>query len=150
MHMHKVYNRGFAAARRGFTFLEIMLVVVIIGILAAMVMPKMTGRVGKARSAAAANEIRSFSTALSAFEMEAGSYPTTEQGLEALVTKPSDVPEANWSKQMDSIPPDPWGEAFIYKCPGDHSDFDIISKGPDRKLGTDDDINNFPKKSVTK
>jgi general secretion pathway protein G len=130
---------------RGFTFLEIMLVVVIIGILVAVIGPRLAGRSEKAMVAATKQQVSGIKTALSLYEMHVGDYPTTEQGLQSLVTRPTDVDEEQWTKCMDEEPVDAWKQKFIYRCPGEHGDYDLISTGKDKREGTDDDITNFPK-----
>jgi general secretion pathway protein G len=133
--------------RKGFTFLEIMFVVVIIGILVSIVGPKLTGRSKKARVMATRATIKSLETALQTFEMNVGTFPTTEQGLEALIKCPSDVPEEDWdSSYLRIVPKDTFGQEFIYKCPGENNeDYDLYSKGPDRSEDTEDDIVNWQK-----
>lgn len=132
----------------GFTLIEIMLVVIIIGILAAMAIPRLAGRSRQARIAAAKVDIESnISTSLDMYELDNGNYPTTEQGLTALVQKPSSSPEpVNWnSPYLKKMPKDPWGREYIYKSPGDHNkeDYDLLSAGADGTEGTEDDIKNY-------
>jgi general secretion pathway protein G len=129
---------------RGFTFIEIMLVVLIIGVLMAVVVPKMTGRAKSAKISATKASIRGTSVALQAFEVKAGRFPTSEEGLQALVDKPGDLNEDEWDgPYLEETPRDSWNQEFIYKSPGDQNrDFDLISKGPDKAEGTDDDISN--------
>lgn len=130
--------------RSGFTFLEIMLVVAIIGILAAIVGPRLVGKSQQAKVSATKSAMGAVKTALQAYEIKAGSFPTTGEGLKALVQRPSSVPEEDWEKQMDKMPKDAWGEEFVYAYPSNHGmDFDLSSKGPDRQEGTADDINNW-------
>lgn len=131
--------------RRGFTFLEIMMVVVIIGILASLVIQQFAGKTRRAKIIMARNDLKSIETALASFEMEAGEFPTTEQGLGALVERPGEIPEDAWSQHLKEIPVDPWSLAYDYKCPGDHGDFDLASRGPDKKPETGDDIANWVK-----
>ena len=125
----------------GFTLIEIMLVVVIIGILAAMVIPRLAGRTEQARVAAARSDIEAnIGSALDLYELDNGSYPTTEQGLLALIEKPSTEPiPLNWKEkgylEKARIPKDPWGKEYIYLSPGVHDDFDIISYGADGAQG---------------
>ena len=139
-------NRNRSSRTLGFSFLEIMMVVMIIGILVAVVGPKLVGRTRRAQVAAAKDQIKSFETSLQMYEMEVGSFPSTEQGLDALVNKPSNVSKDTWSQAMKEIPVDPWKEPFIYRCPGEHGgEYDLVSKGADTKEGTEDDINNYPK-----
>lgn len=133
------------AARRSsaaaFTLIELLLVLVILAILAAVVVPKFTGRTEQARQGAAKADISSMKTALEAFETDNGRYPTGEEGLTALVEKPSgDLP--GWKHSyLDKVPPDPWGHPYIYRCPGTNGkDFDLLSCGPDGHEGGGDDI----------
>jgi len=133
---------------KGFTLIELMVVVIILGILAAIVLPKFTGRTEQARIKAAESQIQVFSTALEAYELDNGRYPTTEQGLQALVKKPTIPPiPNNWRGPylQKKIPKDPWGNPYIYKCPGTHnpSSYDLYSYGPDGKEGGGDDITNW-------
>jgi len=131
--------------RRGFSFLEIMMVVMIIGILVAVVGPKILNKVGFARDRATRLQMGNIKTALGEYEMTVGTLPTTDQGLDALVHRPSDVSEDLWGKRkMDDLPLDGWGEPFLYRCPGEgEREYDLISKGKDRKEGTEDDISAF-------
>src|SRR5512133_1315261 len=94
--------------RRGFSFLEIMMVVMIIGILVAVVGPKLLGKTEKARIQATKLQLKNVKTALNDFEMTVGSLPTTDQGLDALVHRPSDLPEDQWEQKMDELPKDAW------------------------------------------
>ena len=134
----------------GFTLIEIMLVVLIIGILAAMAIPRLVGRSQEARSTAAKADIESnISVALDLYELDNGSYPTAEQGLSALLEKPSGSPTPpNWNgPYLKKIPKDPWSHPYIYKYPGEHNtaSFDLYSLGSDNLEGTQDDINNWEK-----
>jgi len=131
---------------RGFTFLEIMLVVVIIGILAAIVGPNIAGRTEKARRKATAGQIVNFETAVKNYELDVGEFPSTSQGLKALFSKPPEIPDTAWDgPYLDKdIPLDPWKRAYIYKSPGEHNkNFDIYSLGKDGQEGTEDDIINW-------
>jgi len=137
--------------KMGFTFLEIMFVVVIIGILAAIAVPNLAKHANWARIKATEAGMKSIETALQTYEMKVGSYPTTEQGLEALVKCPSDVEKDDWgdSPYLREIPKDAYGQKFMYKCPGEHNpdEYYLYSTGKDRKEGTDDDIVNWTKES---
>jgi general secretion pathway protein G len=135
-------------AHNAFTLVEIMLVVVIIAALAAMIMPRLAGRSEQANMARAEAEISSnIGLALKLYELDNGNYPTTEQGLEALMTKPSTNPvPQNWKgPYLERKPIDPWGRPYQYKCPGVHSKtgFDLYSLGKDGSEGTEDDVTNW-------
>ena len=132
----------------GFTLIEIMLVVIIIGILAAMAIPRLAGRSRDARIAAAKADVESnLSTALDLYELDNGNYPNSDQGLSALTSKPSGSPEPiNWNgPYLKKVPKDPWAKPYVYKSPGDHNkeDYDLSSSGPDGAEGTEDDITNW-------
>jgi general secretion pathway protein G len=131
---------------RAFTFIEIMLVVLIIGILMAVVVPRMVGRTKTARLGAAKASLKGIGTALSSFEVKAGRFPTTQEGLAALLKKPSDLNDDEWDgPYLSDFPKDPWGQEFIYASPGTiNADYDLISKGPDKQENTADDITNAP------
>ncbi|MGX9217247.1 type II secretion system major pseudopilin GspG [Massilia varians] len=123
---------------RGFTLVEIMVVVVIIGILGALVVPKLLGRTGEARVTAAKTDIATMSQALKLYKLDNQRYPSTEQGLQALVTKPTSGPAANGWKDggyMEKLPKDPWGNAYQYLSPGIHGEVDIFSLGADGQPG---------------
>jgi len=135
----------------GFTFLEIMFVVVIIGVLAGIAVQNLSKRAEWSRREATKANMKAIDTALSAYEMKVGDYPSTEQGLEALVKCPSDVEKEDWgdSSYLKDVPKDAWGQKFVYKYPGEHNvdEYDLFSKGRDRKEGTEDDIVNLKKDS---
>lgn len=123
---------------RGFTLVEIMVVVVIIGILGALVVPKLLGRTGEARVTAARTDIATMSQALKLYKLDNQRYPSTEQGLQALVTRPTSGPAANGWKDggyMEKLPKDPWGNAYQYLSPGIHGEVDIFSLGADGQPG---------------
>ncbi|MCL5954457.1 MAG: type II secretion system major pseudopilin GspG [Nitrospirae bacterium] len=122
----------------GFTLIEIMVVIFIIALLAALVVPKIVGRTEEAKRTSALTQIREFENALSLYHLDNGSYPTTEQGLAALVKKPTLPPEPNSYKPggyISKIPKDPWGHPYIYLSPGTHGEFDIMSYGADGARG---------------
>ncbi len=116
---------------RGFTFLELLVVITILGIIAAIVAPKFIGRVGPARLKAAKAQIGMFETALDTFKLDTGRYPTTEEGLKVLREKPSAADNWQGPYLPKELPVDPWGRPYVYKCPGDHEEFDIMSYGLD-------------------
>ena len=135
----------------GFTLLEIIVVVFILSILVALVAPRIIGRTDDARIADARLQIKNFETALKLYKLDNGFYPDTQQGLDALVEKPTTgrIPPkypAGGYLEKKKIPSDPWGNPYAYVCPGLHGDFDIFSYGADGKEGgegKDADINNW-------
>lgn len=137
--------------QRGFTLIELMVVIVILGVLAMYIAPKIMGRPDEARQVKARMDIASLETTLKLYKLDNGSYPTTDQGLQALVAKPDSGPSSkNWREggylEKGKVPKDPWGNDFIYLSPGAHGDFDIISYGADGVSGGDganQDINNW-------
>ncbi len=131
---------GVMRGSRGFTLIELLLVMVILAILAAVVVPKFTGRTEQARQSAATADIATLKVAISAFETDCGRFPTTEEGLQALVDKPGDLP--GWKHAyIEKVPNDPWGHPYIYRTPGTgNKDFDLLSAGPDGHEGGNDDI----------
>ena len=121
---------------KGFTLIEIMVVVVILGILAAVVVPKIMDRPDTARKTKAAHDIRALESSLKLYKLDNFSYPTTDQGLEALVDKPEgDVPNWKPGGYLDKVPKDPWGNPYQYLSPGVNSDIDLYSLGVDRQPG---------------
>ncbi|KPK96492.1 MAG: hypothetical protein AMJ95_13990 [Omnitrophica WOR_2 bacterium SM23_72] len=130
--------------RKGFTLIELMLVVIIIGALVAMVMPRLTGRSEQARASAATADVRAnMATALKLYELDNGNFPTTEEGLDALVNKPGSAKKWN-GPYLERKPIDPWGREYKYKCPGDHRpwDYDLYSLGKDG-VESEDDVTNW-------
>ena len=138
-------NRRPAAPRAGFTLIELLLVLVILGILAAIVVPKFSGRTEQARVTAAQSQISTFGTALDSFEVDMGFYPKGRNGLNDLFQSPRD--SQNWKGPYlkSEIPKDPWGNEYVYECPGlqNPSSYDLMSMGPDGRAGTEDDITNW-------
>lgn len=122
-------------AARGFTLLELLVVVVIIGLLAGLVAPRYFDQVGKTNTKIAKAQIDSLEKALDQYRLDVGSYPTSEQGLQALNTKPNNVEKWQGPYLKKTVPPDPWGRPYRYKSPGDHSDYDIFSFGADGQPG---------------
>lgn len=136
--------------QKGFTLIEVMVVIVILGILAGLIVPKIMSRPDQAKKVKARMQIESIGTALKLYKLDNGAYPTTEQGLQALVEMPSSGNSKNWRKggymEKGKVPQDPWGNDFVYLCPGAHDDFDIISYGGDGASGGEDinaDINSW-------
>ena len=136
-------------AQSGFTLIEIMVVVVILGILAALVVPQIISRPDEARVAKARQDIRAVESALKLYRLDNFQYPTTEQGLAALVDKPTTQPEPrNWKSggYLDRIPTDPWGNVYHYRNPGEHGEIDVYTLGRDGRPGdeeSDADIGNW-------
>ena len=134
---------------RAFTLIELLLVMVILAVLAALVLPRFAGRSEEARQKAAQTQISSlFGTALDVYEADNGHYPSTSQGLNALRTKPSGAPEPRQWKGpylKSDIPNDPWGNAYVYRAPGTQNatSYDLLSMGPDAREGTEDDVKNW-------
>ncbi len=124
----------------GFTLIELLIVMVIIGLLAAFIVPKLTRKVGKAKQTTAKAQIEFISTAIDIYRLDTGKYPSMDTGLQSLNTKPGDV--QNWDgpyMKKNKIPKDPWGADYIYKHPGTHGDYDIVSYGADGSEGGSDD-----------
>lgn len=135
MHLHTIRQR-FGSS--GFTLIEVMVVVVILSILAALVIPRIMDRPEQARIVKAKNDIRVISNQLQLYKLDNFTYPTTDQGLQALVTKPTIAPiPPHWKKggYLDRLPVDPWGHPYQYLQPGQHGDFDLYSLGADGQLG---------------
>src|SRR5436190_13535120 len=140
----RVLNREHViGGQAGFTLVEMLLVLVILGVLAAIVYPKGAHRGEEARVTAARTQIAAFKTALDAFEVDNGFYPKGKNGLLDLVQKPSNA--LNWHQYLDNLPKDPWNNDYVYECPGRHNanSYDLMSAGPDGRLGSDDDITNW-------
>lgn len=126
------------AGSRGFSLIELLVVIIILGLLAGLVGPRLFGRVGQSKTAAARAQIELFGAALDQYRLDVGSYPSSGAGLDALVKNPS---AANWNGpylKKNIVPVDPWGKPYQYKCcPGDHGDYDIWTFGADGAAGGD-------------
>ena len=151
---YKKMKGKYMKSKNGFTIIEIMLVVIIIGVLAAMVIPSMSGRGTQARVAAAKADIEAnLMTVLDLYELDNGRYPTTEQGLKALIRKPDSSPvPKNWNGpylKKKSIPTDPWGKEYVYISPGSKNvdSFDLSSHGIDG-IESEDDIVNWVDENI--
>ncbi|HYG74063.1 MAG TPA: type II secretion system major pseudopilin GspG [Planctomycetota bacterium] len=133
---------------RGFTLVELLLVLVILAVLAAMVVPKFTKRSEQARIAAAATEIANIGTALDAFEIDTGRYPTTDEGLKVLLEQPANAKDWKGPYLKRAVENDPWGTPYVYRSPGTHnaSGYDLYSYGPNAQEGGGDDIDNWSKR----
>ena len=125
-----------AHAQRGFTLLEIMVVVAIIAILSTVVVVNLAGNVDEARLARARQDIQALTTALQLYRNDNAAYPSTQQGLDALMTRPGGNPPApNWKPYLSKLPNDPWGQPYQYLQPGQRGEFDVWSMGPDGRTG---------------
>lgn len=123
-------------SQKGFSLIEIMVVVVILGILASIVVPKIMGRPDEARRVQAKSNILAIQNALDLYKLDNGNYPSTEQGLVALVEKPNSNPvPSNWKQYLKSLPKDPWGRDYLYLNPGEHSDVDVFTYGAEGQQG---------------
>ena len=134
--------------QRGFTLIEIMVVVVIIGLMAAVITPMVMGNLDKAQASKAEQDIRALENLLDMYKLDNNTYPTTEQGLQALITKPADPNLTNYNPQgyTKRIGKDPWGEPYKYEFPGTHGQYDVYSLGADKQLGgegTNADVGNW-------
>ena len=128
-----------AQKNNGFTLLELLVVMVIIGLLASYVGPKYFAQIGKSETKTAKQQIGALESALDQYRLDTGHYPSTEQGLNALMIKPSDETKWNGPYLQKDVPQDPWGKAYIYRSPGQTRDFDLLSYGKDGQPGGQDD-----------
>ncbi len=129
-----------AVNNKAFTLLELILVIVIIGLLAGLIAPRFIGKIGKSKRIIAKAQIEALATALEAYNLDTGYYPSNDQGLAALINAAPGVNLWDGPYLMKRvIPKDPWGTEYVYKHPGEHSDYDIVSYGRDGKEGGDDE-----------
>lgn len=126
---------GAIRAQRGFTLLELLVVMVIIGLLAGYVGPKYFSQIGKSEVKAARAQIDALGKALDQFRLDTGHYPTMEEGLAVLVTRPANEPKWDGPYLTKDVPPDPWGNPYVFKIPGDHGEYDLLSYGKDGQSG---------------
>ncbi len=125
----------------GFTLIEVLVVLIILGLIAALVVPRITGRVDEAKIETTKIQLKAIKDALEQYKLDNGRYPTTEQGLKALVEKPTSPPEPpRWKRYLDKVPKDGWDREFIYISPGVNNPYELRSAGPDGEEGTEDDI----------
>ncbi|PTB83272.1 type II secretion system protein GspG [Pseudidiomarina aestuarii] len=131
--------------QKGFSLLEIMVVIAILGLLAALIVPNVIGASDSANRQKARTDIVSLENALAQYRLDNGVYPTTEQGLQALVEEPQIDPPRNYRRggYIARLPNDPYGNAYLMLNPGEYGDIDIFSAGPDGQAGTEDDIGNW-------
>jgi general secretion pathway protein G len=130
----------------GFTLIELLIVMIIIGLLASLVGPRLFKHVGEAKTKTAKAQIELLGTALDSYRLDIGSYPSSEQGLQALREQPQGVEQWDGPYLPKEIPDDPWGNEYVYKHPGDHGEYDLMSYGADGEPGGEDedaDITNW-------
>lgn len=128
-------NDRMRSRSRGFTLLELLVVIVIIGMLAGLVAPRYFDQVSKSNSKIAKAQIDSLEKALDAYRLDVGNYPNTEQGLESLNTRPQNLEKWAGPYLKKAVPLDPWGAVYVYKSPGDHGEYDLLSLGKDGQPG---------------
>jgi general secretion pathway protein G len=131
----RVIRTPLRSVEQGFTLLEIMVVVVIIGLLVAIVAPNFMGQIDTAAVNRAKADIRGIEAALNLYRLDNFRYPSTLEGLQALVTNPGEATAPNWHQQLERLPRDPWDQPYQYANPGEHGSFDVFSYGADRQEG---------------
>ena len=132
----RLASRATRATRRGFTLIELMVVLVIIGVLAALIVPNVLDRADDARVTAARTDVSNLMQALKLYKLDNQRYPSAEQGLQALVTRPTaGVPPPNWKPYLEKLPNDPWGRPYQYLNPGVKGEIDVMSFGADGQSG---------------
>ena len=147
----EIFMRKMRRNEKGFTLIELMVVIVILGILAGLIVPRIMGRPDEARQAKARIQLESLETALKLYKLDNGNYPSTEQGLNALVEQPTvGTSVKNWRQggylEKGKVPKDPWDNDYVYISPGAHGDYDLISRGADGEPdgeGKNKDINSW-------
>jgi general secretion pathway protein G len=130
-------------SEKGFSLIELIVVLVILGLLAAIVAPKVAGKLVQSKSQIARIQIAEFEQTLEAFMFDMGRYPSTSEGLNALIANPTGSDSWAGPYLKKALPNDPWGHQYLYRCPGQNGDCDIISLGPDGSEGTEDDVVNW-------
>lgn len=131
----QVYKQVSRSLQSGLTLIEVMVVVMILGILAALIVPNIVGRDDQARANVVRSDLHAISSALEMYKLDNFSYPTTEQGLEALAVNPGNAPNWNSNGYLKKVPKDPWGKPYIYISPADTGPYDILSLGSDGQEG---------------
>jgi general secretion pathway protein G len=137
LHNHSSFSAPLSKTRqRGFTLIELMVVLLIIGVLAALIVPNVLNRADDAKVTAAKTDVSNLMQALKLYRLDNSRYPSTEQGLAALVNKPAADPvPPNWKKNLDQLPNDPWGKPYVYLNPGVKGEIDVMSLGADGQSG---------------
>lgn len=130
-----IQHRYIHIKKQGFTLLELLVVIVIIGLLASIAAPKLFSQIGKSETKTARAQIEALGLGLDQYRIDVGQYPTTEQGLIALNKNPGNVPKWAGPYLKKSVPNDPWGKPYLYKSPGEHGDYDLSTLGKDGQLG---------------
>lgn len=133
--MNTLYRRRSTRHEAGFTLLELLVVMVIIGLLAGYVAPRFFGQLDKSEVKTAQAQIVALDKAIAQYRLDTGHYPSNEQGLAALVTRPGNEPKWGGPYLEKNVPPDPWGNPYLYKNPGEHRDYDLFSYGKDGRPG---------------
>ena len=137
--MARMLPRSARTRGRGFTLLELLVVLVVLGLLVSIVGPRYFNQLGKSEAKAAQAQVASIAKALDLYRVDVGRYPSTEQGLAALTAAPANEPRWRGPYLQKAAPADPWGRAYVYKAPGDHGEFDLLSYGKDGSPGGADD-----------
>lgn len=137
--MRRIDSSPRRARARGFTLLELLVVLVVLGLLVSIVGPRYFNQLGKSEGKAAQAQIASIAKALDLYRIDVGRYPTTEQGLAALSTAPANEPRWRGPYLQKAVPADPWGRAYVYKAPGEHAEFELLSYGKDGSPGGAED-----------